>query len=95
MDGYFEMEEGGPSWRGCGDSSTLKVDLPQTRLKQKIFRLSRAKIRNYVIRESDKGGSKWLNEVSKCQCKIIMNITGVFLREKSSNGIWVNIIKVG
>ena len=55
----------------------------------------RAKIRDYVIRESDKGDSKWLNVVSKCQCKIVLNSTGVFLREKSSNSIWVNSNKVG
>ena len=77
------------------DSSTLTVHLPQTHLKQKIFRLGRSKISDDVIRESDKGASKWLNAVSKCQYKIIMNITGVFLREKSFNGIWLNSIKVG
>ena len=37
----------------------------------------------------------WLIAVSKCQCDIVMTITGVFLREKSSNGIWVNCNKVG
>ena len=58
-----------------------------------MFRLGRAKIKDYVIMESDKGGSKWLNAVSKC--KIVMNSTGVFLREKSSNGFWVNSNKVG
>ena len=33
--------------------------------------------------------------MSKCHCKIVRNITGVFLRDKSSNGIWVNGNKVG
>ena len=32
------------------------------------------------------GISKWLNAVSKCQCEIVRNSTGVFLRDKSSNG---------
>ena len=64
-------------------------------LKQEIFRLGLAKISDYVFRESDKGSSKWLNAVSKCQCKIVMNSTGVFLRDKSYNGIWVNSNKVG
>ena len=68
---------------------------PRLALKQKMFRLGRAKISDYVIRESDKGGSNWLNVVSKCQYKIVMNSTGVFLREKSYNGIWVNSNKVG
>ena len=60
-----------------------------------MFRLGRAKINDYVIRKTDKGGSKWLSAVSECQCKIVMNITGVFLRENSSNGFWVNSNKVG
>ena len=41
------------------------------------------------------GGSKWLNAVSKCQCEIFINETGVFLRDKISNGIWMNSNKVG
>ena len=55
-------------------------------LKQIPFRLGR---------ESAKGSSMWLNAVSKCQCKIIMNRTGVFLTEKSSNRFWVNRNKLG
>ena len=31
----------------------------------------------------------------QCQCKIIKNSTGVFFRDKSSNGTRVNGIKVG
>ena len=60
-----------------------------------MFRLGWAKIRKYVIRESDKGDSKWLNAVSKSQCEIFMNSNGVFLRDKNSNGICVNSNKVG
>ena len=41
------------------------------------------------------GGSKWLNTVSKCQCTIVRKSTGVFLRDKSSKGIWLNGNKVG
>ena len=55
---------------------------PTLALKQDMFRLGQA-------------GSKWLNAVFKCQCKIARNKTGVFLRDKSSNGIWVNGNKVG
>ena len=54
----------------CEDSSN-----PRIALKQNMFRLGRAKIRA-VIRESDKGSSKWLNAVSKCQCKISMKKWG-------------------
>ena len=77
-----------------GTALPSKCTFPRLALKQKIFRLGRAKISNYVIRESDKGSSKWLNAVSKCQCEIVTNSTGVFLREKKSNGIWVNSNKV-
>ena len=64
-------------------------------MKQKMFRLGLAKISDYVILESDKGGSKWLYALSKCQCKIVMNSTGVIHTEKSANRIWVNSTKVG
>ena len=60
-----------------GTALPSQCTFPKLAPKQKIFRLSRAKISDYVIRESDKGGSKWLNAVSKCQCEIVMHSTGV------------------
>ena len=60
-----------------------------------MLRLGRAKINANVIRKSDMGCSKWLNVVSKCQCELVRNSTGVFLRDKNSNGILVNGNKVG
>ena len=68
------------TWRGCGDSfnPTSPSSFPRLALKQKMFRLGRAKINYYVIRESDKGGSKWLNAVSKFQCEIVMKSLGSF-----------------
>ena len=60
-----------------------------------MFRLGRAKTSNYVIREFDIGGRKWLNVMSKCQCTIVRNIIRVFLRDKSFNSIWENCIKLG
>ena len=50
---------------------------------------------DYVIRESDMGGIKWLTTVSKVQCEIIKNDKGIFLKDKSSNGTWVNGHKIG
>ena len=50
---------------------------PRLALKQEMFRLGRAKTSDYVIRESNMGGSKWLNAVSKCQCEIVRNCTGI------------------
>ena len=54
---------------------TSQFTFPRLALKQKMFRLGWAKIRA-VISESDMGGSKWLNAVSKCQCKIGMKKLG-------------------
>ena len=48
----------------------------------------------YVIKESDMGSQRWMTAVSKCQCEIIRE-KGVFLRDRSSNGTWVNGNKVG
>ena len=70
-----------------GTALPSQCTFPRLDLKQKMFRLGLAKISDYVILESDKGGSKWQYALSKCQCKIVMNSTGVFLREKSFNGI--------
>ena len=55
-------------------------------LSQDSFKLGRAKTSDYVIRESDMGSSRWLTAVSKCQCEIIKNDKGVFLKDRSSNG---------
>ena len=41
------------------------------------------------------GTHRWLTAVSKCQCEIIRNTQGVFLKDRSSNGTWVNGNKVG
>ena len=49
----------------------------------------------YVIKESDMGSQRWMTAVSKCQCEIIRENKGVFLRDCSSNGTWVNGNKVG
>ena len=38
---------------------------------------------------------KWLTTVSKVQCEIIKDSRGVFLKDKSSNGTWVNGRRVG
>ena len=71
--------------------------IPRLALNKKIFRLGQDKISDYVIviMESDKGISKWLNVVSKCQCKIVLNSTEIFLRENCSKGIWVKSNKLG
>ena len=66
-----------------GTAIPSQFTFPGLALNQKIFRLGGAKINDYVIRES------------KCQYKIVLNSTWVFLREKSSNRFWVNSNKVG
>ena len=58
-----------------------QFNFPRVARKLKMFILCRAKITDYVIQKSNKGGSKWLSVVSKFQCKIVMNVTGVFVRE--------------
>ena len=95
LDGSFKMEEGGHMEWVWGQLYSHSGTFPRLALKQEMFRLGRAMTSDYVIRESDMGGSKWLNAVSKCQCKIVKNSSGVFLRDKSSNGTWVNGNKVG
>ena len=60
-----------------GTALPSQITFPRLSLKQKMLLLGRAEINDYVIRESEKGGSKWLNEVSKCECKIVINSTGV------------------
>ena len=94
LDDSFEMEEGvhiEGAWGQPYPSGTF----PRLALKQEMFRLGRAKTSDYVIMESNMGSSKWPNAVTKCQCEIVRNSTGVFFRDKSSSGIWVNDNKVG
>ena len=104
--GYFQGGCRPPSlrmapsrWRrGPIQSPSLTMHLPKfcpEAENMQTWPADRAKISNHVIKESNKGGSKWLNGVSKCVYDIVMNITGVFLRENSSNGTGVNSSKVG
>ena len=41
------------------------------------------------------GDLKWCHAVSKVQCEIIRKKEGVFVKDKSSNGTWVNDRKIG
>ena len=68
---------------------------PRIALRTENYKLGLAKTSDYVIRESDMGSNRWLTAVSKVQCEIIKNKTGVFLKDRSSNGTWVNGHKVG
>jgi len=97
LDASFDMEspsqgleEGvwGQLYPHCGT-------FPRLALSQDSFKLGRANTCDYVIRESDMGTHRWLTAVSKCQCEIIKNTQGVFLKDRSSNGTWVNGNKVG
>ena len=73
----MDMEEGGHILGTWGQLYPHSGTFPRLALNQEIFRLGRAKTSGYVIRESDMGGSKWLNAVSKCQCEIVRNCTGI------------------
>jgi len=68
---------------------------PRIPLKLENYKMGRGKGSDYVVRESDMGSHKWLTAVSKTQCEIIRNREGVFLKDHSSNGTWVNGKKVG
>jgi len=68
---------------------------PQIPLSSDSFKLGRGSLMDYVIKESDMGSSKWLTAVSKCQCEIFRDSKGVFIRDHSSNGTWVNGSKIG
>ena len=56
--------------------------------KLRMLRLNQAKISDNVIRKSDMGESKW--QVSRCQCKIIINLFFFVMLRKSSSVIYVS-----
>ena len=41
------------------------------------------------------GDKKWLAGVSKIQCEILKTDKGVFVKDRSSNGTWVNGHRIG
>ena len=93
LDDSFEMEkkvhiEG--AWGQLYPSGTFS----RHALKLEIFRTCRAKTSDYGIMEFYISSSKWPNAVTKCQCKMVSNSTGVCLREKSSDGIWVIWVQI-
>ena len=83
------LEEGvwGQLYPHCGS-------FPRIPLKTDVFRFGRASSCDYVIRETDMGDKKWLTAVSKIQCEIIKTDKGVFVKDRSSNGTWVNGHKI-
>ena len=96
LDGSFEMEESqGPLEGVWGHLYPHSGTFPRLVLKQETFKLGRARTMDYFIKESDMGSQRWLTDVSKFQCEITRGDKGVFLRDCSSNGTWVNGNKVG
>lgn len=70
-------------------------NFPRIELHTDSFKLGRARNMDYMISESDLGSIKWLQNISKCQCEILRDSTGVFLKDQSSNGTFVNGHRVG
>jgi len=68
---------------------------PRIPLTTDSFKMGRGRSNDYVIRESDMGGMKWLSSISKIQCQVVKLPTGVFLKDWSSNGTFVNGVKIG
>jgi len=68
---------------------------PRIPLYTDSFNMGRGRSNDYVIKESDMGGVKWLSSISKVQCQIIKWPTGVFLKDLSSNGTFINGTKIG
>ena len=87
------LEEGvwGQLYPHCGTFPRI----PLNKDKDVPFRLGRASSCDYVIRETDMGDKKRLGAVSKTQCEIRKTIEGVFVKDTSSNGTWVNGHKIG
>jgi len=84
------LEEGvwGQLYPHCGA-------FPRIPLSKDVFRFGRASSCDYVIREEDMGDKKWVTAVSKIQCEIFRDKKGVFVKDLSSNGTWVNGHKIG
>ena len=97
LDGSLDMDQSqpGPMEGVWGQLYPHCGTFPRLALQQDSFRLGRAKTMDYVIKESDMGNYRWLTAVSKCQCEVLRNKDGIFLKDKSSNGTWVNGNKVG
>ena len=90
MEPVSQLEESvwGQLYPHCGT-------FPRIPLSADSFKLGRASSCDYVIKETDMGGVKWLTAVSKVQCDVIRNNEGTFIRDCSSNGTWVNGHKIG
>ena len=68
---------------------------PRISLTKDVFSLGRASSCDYMIKEKDMGDKYWLLAVSKIQCEILRDKNGVFIKDLSSNGTWVNGHKIG
>ena len=78
LDGSFKMEEGCQIEGVWGQLYPHSGTFPRLTQNQEMFQLGWAKTSDYVIREFDMGGSKWLKVVCMCQCEIVMKSLGFF-----------------
>jgi len=96
LEGSQELEE----WEGeegaWGQLYPHSGTFPRIALIQESYKLGRGKQSDYMVKESDMGGSKWHTAVSKVQCEFMREKNGdIFIKDHSSNGTWVNGHKIG
>jgi len=70
------------------------ANLPRIPLTGEKFKIGRRE-GDYIIQMSDLGDMRVFSAISKTQCEIVRTEEGVFLKDCSSNGTWVNGHKVG
>jgi len=68
---------------------------PRIELVGDSFRLGRAQSNDYVVQKTDMVNEKLFLAISKTQCEVFRNSDGVFLKDYSSNGTWLNGEKIG
>ena len=88
----LECSQGGEVW---GQLYPHCGTFPRIRLDREVFRLGRAANSDYVVRASDMGSEQWRTSVSNTQCEIWRDTDGVWLKDCSLYGTWVNGRKVG
>jgi len=88
----LECSQGGQVW---GQLYPHCGTFPRIRLDREVFRLGRAADSDYVVRASDMGSEQWRISVSNTQCEIWRDRDGVWLKDCSLYGTWVNGRKVG
>jgi len=94
-DNLNELMSNEPQGKVWGQLYPTLGTFPRIGLIEDSYKIGRSVSNDYIVKTSDMGSTKLFQSISKKQCEIFKNENGVFIRDDSSNGTFVDGVKIG